>query len=295
MMVKGWTYGAEHELADWPRSRSLPKGYGIDVRDHSMVNSNGIAVDPTGKEYGFGGEINTPPTDTIEGQVSCLTQIKELLPEATVNYRSNLHIHIRVPGLSYNLRNLKRIQSYIHKNMPKLFAIVQEIPKPTREEFETDLEFNGALKRWKRRKISHQTLLPQKRLEDQLMAKTIDEFFSLEAPKTADGKPAFFLQPRVCVNLRQLLQTNTIEFRHFAGTLNEQEMLASLCWCRDFLVAAFEDLPTEFFSINYKLSDFPKFQPYIHWMEEIYKKTTHDGSIKASTRRENLREILGDN
>ncbi len=56
--TKGWTYGAEHEWADWPYETELPKDYGRDVRDDTMINSNGVAVDPRGNYYSWGGEIS---------------------------------------------------------------------------------------------------------------------------------------------------------------------------------------------------------------------------------------------
>ena len=126
-----WSWGCEHELADIPRDRPLPKGYGWDVKDITIVNSNGIANDPKGELYKFGGEINTPPTDTVGGQVECLSTIKELFPEAKVNYRSNLHVHIRVPGLKGDLEALKQVHRYVHEHMPKLLPIIEPLPKPT--------------------------------------------------------------------------------------------------------------------------------------------------------------------
>src|SRR5690606_23961726 len=99
----------------------------------------------------------------------------------------------------------------------------------------TPEEILGNWKRWKRRRVSHQTLLTPHRVTQQLTATTPEEFFELEVPASNSGKPLWHAQPRVCVNLRQLLQTDTIEFRHFAGTLNLEVLEDCFNWCQKFL------------------------------------------------------------
>ena len=75
VQMTGWTFGAEHELGDWDQRNGLPTGFKMDTRDITVMNSNGIAADPKGRSYSFGGEINTPPTDTIEGQGAALEEL----------------------------------------------------------------------------------------------------------------------------------------------------------------------------------------------------------------------------
>jgi hypothetical protein len=287
-----WTYGAEHEWADWPLSTQLPKGYGRDVRDITIVNSNGVANDPSGKLYEFGGEINTPPTDTVEGQVNCLRELKELLPMAKVNYRSNLHIHVRVPGLKDDLEKLKKIQRYIHDNMPIALPGLQHLPKPTVAQYPDLEERQGAQRRWRRRRVSHQTLLTPARVERQLQATTVEEFFRLEPPQGKDGKPLWHCQPRLCVNLRQMLETDTVEFRHFAGTLDEATMRKCVSWCRDFLVWALLDRDIESLFESYQPSDFPPFPEYNHELEKRYRATVHDGTVPREQIVANIKSIL---
>lgn len=287
-----FTYGAEHEWADWPLFRTLPEGYGRDRKDITIVNSNGVANDPTGKFYRFGGEINTPPTTTLLGQIDCLQELKNLLPEATINYRSNLHLHIRIPGLKEDLEMLKQIQLYIHENMPLCFPIIQPMPRPKREENESLESYNGHLRRWKRRKVSHQTLLTKKRLELQLSANTVEKFFNSEPPQSKAGKPLWHCQPRLCVNLRQLLETDTIEFRHFAGTLSKEELETCLCWCFDFIMAALKNKPIQQVLAKYRTVPFPKFPKYDHELERRYRATVHDGTIPKNQIVANINAIL---
>lgn len=294
MMVSthNWTYGAEHELADWPLDRPMPAGFKQDTRDYTIVNSNGIAADPKGKLYRFGGEFNTPPTGDPYGQVLALQAIKDRYPEATVNYRSNLHIHVRVPGLKDDLTLLKRVQLFIHEEMPKALLHVQELPRPTAEEYPRPEELDGALRRWRRRRVSHQTLLTPARLWKQLEAKTVEEFFAAEVPHTKEGVPQWHLQPRLCVNLRQMRETDTVEFRHFAGTLDEGEMLACVEWCRDFLRHALVAKPLTDMWEKYPSPLFPAFPKYVHWMENNYRSTVCDGTVPKDEIAANIKSIL---
>ena len=287
-----WTYGAEHEWADWPLATQLPEGYGRDVKDITIVNSNGIANDPSGRFYGFGGEINTPPTDTPGGQIDCLVELKKLLPMAKVNYRSNLHLHIRVPGLQNDLAALKQLQRYIHEHMPKALPMLQKLPKPTVAQYQDKEVFEGAKRRWRRRRVSHQTLLNPARVAKQLQAASIEEFFRLEPPQSKDGKPLRHCQPRVCVNVRQLLETDTIEFRHFAGTLDEDELTTCFMWVHRFMQHALADGDFDELLEEFAQEKFPAFPEYDHELENRYRATVHDGTLDKSQIADNIKSIL---
>jgi hypothetical protein len=273
-----WTYGAEHEWADWPLSRKLPPGFGRDLKDITIVNSNGIANDPTGKMYGFGGEINTPPTEHIDGQIAALETLKTLLPEATVNYRSNLHLHIRVPGLINDLAMLKQLQRRIHSDMPRALPIIEPLELPFRGEQTFDA-LNGYNRRKRRMRTSHQTLLREERVLRQLNATTIEEFFEAEVPRSKTGAVMWHAQPRLCVNLRQLRETDTIEFRHWPGTMNPVELRNAFEWCRSWLACAINDSSIDALLEKARSTQFPKFLPYDHKLESRYRMTVHDGTV----------------
>lgn len=293
---ESWTYGAEHEWADWPLARTIPEHLGKhDRKDWTIVNSNGIANDPHGKTWHFGGEINTEPTGTPEGQVEIMLALKALLPEATINHRSNLHIHIRVPGLRDDLALLKQLQTYIHKHMPKVLPIIEPIPKPTEADYPNPDERAGAQKRYKRRCVSHHTLLHPDRLQAQLGATTVNEFFEREAP-WSEGQKRWLhrCQKRVCVNLRQLRETDTVEFRHFPGTLDEGLLLNCLCWCRDFLLSALDDRPIGALLKQYSPDMFPPFPQYVHWMECGYQQTKNTGALCKDEIARNAKRLLGE-
>ncbi len=286
-----WTFGAEHEISDWDATKSLPTGFGR-APDYTIVNSNGIAAQPNVKLYGYGGEFNTPPTDTIAEQVQQLSIIKETYPNCSINYRSNLHLHVRIPGLKDNLELLKRIQFYIHTELQRLITRVAPIP------YGRTL---AAKKREKRMYVSHHTFLSASVLEKQLNATTPQEFFEAEVPHAPDSRILWHLQPRACVNLRQLIQTDTVEFRHFPGTLDEQELLNCLQWCRDFLERAIAEHPVEPLLNLYivlgksKKQPFHFFMPFDERLEIGYQATSGHQATGGFTKAEvkqNIASIL---
>ena len=278
MQLNNWTYGVEHELANWDCNECLPSGCSR-TPDYTIVNSNGIAAPPNPKVYGYGGEIITPPSASIYTQVQYLDLIKEWFPKAAVNYRSNLHIHIRVPGLKDDLKLLKKLQYYIHQWMPKLLPQIEPIPiglTPAQK------------KRERRRKISHHTLLTNTRLLKQLAATTTKEFFENEVPRSKVGKPMWHAQPRLCGNLRQMLQTDTVEFRHFPGTLDGVLLHDSFIWCEHFLRAALQGVdPPD--PAEYKFPKFPKFNEE---QEIKYQATAAHNGLPQKEIAANIKLIL---
>lgn len=280
--VKDWTYGVELEYGNCDRTiQDLPDGAKWNSLDNTCVSSTGIANDPQGKLYKFGGEINTRPTSSVDEQVEHIAKVNKFLrengPAPIVNYRSNLHIHVRVPGLKDDLPTLKKLLQYIHTYQNQAFAIVEDIPVPDRNTL-PPLQYEWANKRYKRRLTSHQHTLPQKRYEAMMAATTPTEFWHEHAHKDAKGNPAWFQCPRAGINLRQMFEeTNTIEFRHFPGTLKAGEMRSAINWCRDFLDLAlnYDDVAPVTLLENNKYT-FPQFEPYEFETEQVYQFTNFD-------------------
>lgn len=295
-MTNRWTYGCENELADIPQDRPLLRGWGWDRKDVTIVNSNGIAADPKGISYRYGGELLTPVAGSPEELGQMMEEMVGYYPEAKVNYRSNLHIHVRVPGLSSDLVALKRLAAFNARWLPELLDLVEPIPEPIPLQYGDLEEYKGARRRWRRRRVSHHTVLRGERLQNQLNAETIEKFFIEEVPKAKNnGKPLWHLQPRQAVNIRQLLETDTIEFRHFPGTLDPLLLINCAAWCREYLLCALEgfDDPIRVFRRGFSKADtFPEFPPYVHWMEQRYRATVHDGTLKREEIEGNIEKIL---
>lgn len=278
--VNEFSFGVELEYGDSYRRSVLPVGANWNDKDNTCVSSTGIANDPTGELYAYGGEINTKPTFSIEEQIQHIESINKLLnPTPVVNYRSNLHIHVRVPGLSDNLAECKRLLSYIDAYQQQAFDIVETIPVPSKNTLEPEV-YEWALKRMKRRQRSHQYKLPENRVQAMLGASTTQEFYEEHAPLTEKGRMWYF-SPRAGINLRQMWEeTNTIEFRHFPGTLSMVEMESCIRWCREFLNAALNtgETPLEIYLNGYW--KFPKFAEYEYETEQLYQWTNFDTNNK---------------
>lgn len=290
-----WTYGIEHEFADWPLTRKLTKGMTRNRKDYTIVNSDGIANDPKGIVHAYGGELNTDPTDSVDGQCQILVDFLDKFSEATVNYRSNLHVHIRVPGLCDDLPALKRIQQYTKRYLEAAFQYIDRVPSPNlrltgeRKDFE--------LSRYRRRKISHHYMVSDAIFARQQSANSVDEFLQAEVPMKK-GKPLWHLGTRACVNLRQLLETDTIEFRHFGGTINSEELHSALIWCRTYLEWALQPqdpvvTPVHMYNNYFAGSPFPKTALMDYRLEKGYQMTKCDGSIPRSQIEANIRKING--
>jgi hypothetical protein len=273
----------------------LPDGASWNDKDNTCVSSTGIANDPTGKLYRWGGEINTRPTNTIAEQIQHVRLINESLKTQIVNYRSNLHIHIRVPGLRDDLEYCKKLLRYIDRYQQQAFDIVETIPVPNPNVLSGE-RYEWELKRMKRRKKSHQHKLPPARVKAMLESSTTKEFYENHAHKDAKGNPAWFQCPRAGINIRQMWEeTNTIEFRHFPGTTNLQELESCISWSRDFLAAALDDKdlsPREISQCN--KYTFPDFEPYEFETEQLYQYTNFDKNTRkvVEERLNNLRKSI---
>lgn len=286
-MSEGYTWRCEHEFADTNIRNPLPKGWSRGSECMAIVNSTGIANDPSGKLHHFGGEVNSPPTDTAFGQARLLQAFVEHAPDAKVNYRSNLRIHVKVPGLREDLRRLKRWARFNEYWIPRALPALMPVPEPRREDYEEGAGFvyRGALRHARRCRRLCRFRLTAHRLERQLHATTPEEFFLNEVSLNGSGKPMWFIQPRAAVNLRQLLWTDTVEFRHFPGTLDWRELADAMRWCEIYTAAAMSewDEPVQAGNLAFiagKIAPkLPRFKGYDHALEIRYRATCRDNTI----------------
>lgn len=293
-----WTFGAELEMADWDRRRPLPSFVWALDEDWTMVNSDGVAVDPRGQLYPLGGEWCASPTDQPSGVGEQVGAFLAAYPEATVNYRSNLHVHVRVPGLREDLRGLRRLLSFGHAHLPGLLPLIEPIPEPLRADYPGEDEWRGARRRYARRKVSHQTVMDERRVTRSLRSRTPQQFFEAEALHEPSGRVLWATRPRCAVNLRQMLQTDTVEFRHFPGTTVPEEATSAVEWCQDYLELALNVTgddggvdPAVWWRDVYSDEPWPSFRPYVHWMEVRYAATSahYAGADAARAEIERLR------
>lgn len=271
-----WSYGVELEYGNVDRRIELPDDAQWNFLDNTCVSSTGIANDPRGEIYYFGGEINTRPTNTIDEQINHIAEINKAVNPA-INYRSNLHIHIHVPGLKDDLHGLKNLLNYVNACGKDAMELVEPIPIPVRKN-KTEDEYKWEMKRYKRRLKSHQHRLSETQVERMMSATNTKDFFENEAHKDAKGNPAWFQCPRAGINIRQIYEhSETLEFRHFPGTINMYEMIDAITWCKLFLDAALNNhavSPVDIY--NHRKWQFPKFAKYDYYAEQVYQYTNFD-------------------
>lgn len=258
------SYGCELEIADVDTRIILPAGK-WDYKDGSIANTDGFANDPKKELNIYGGEINTDPTFTIKAQLRQIRKIYQSLGKYWFNHTTNLHIHIRIPGLSTNLKMLKKLQSYIYKYGKEMLDYIEPIP-----EVDNNLigeYYNLAKRRERRRKRSHHWMISEKTYKRIMNAKTIKEFFEAYYPTTSTGKINYAGATRSAINLVQLYQeTDTVEFRHFTNSDNIKELRDSFRFCKKFMIAGLTDWknPIEIFKEgNYRFTKFWDFDPEI--------------------------------
>lgn len=291
--TKKVTFGAEYEYGDIDRTGKLPEGLTWNKKDYSIVSSTGIANDPKGLLYAKGGEINSRPTATIAEQVDFFDALIGYNLGPQLNHRTNLHLHIRVPGLSENLEALKVLLRYIDENQAAIYEAIEPIPVPSPQDYESVEAYKGAQKRYRRRKVSHQYAVPKERVERALQATTVGEFFAAHAPQDKNGKPAWGLTTRAGINLLQLKETDTVEFRHFTNTLDTYELVSCFVWMLEFMKGAFDNAPVSQL-LSAQDYQFPGFLPYNHNMEVGYQYTNFDKNSRkvVTARLEAMRKNL---
>lgn len=290
--LKHLTFGAEYEFGDI-LTTDLPDGLSWNGKDYSIVSSTGIANDPKRQLYSRGGEINSKPTASVGEQLEMFKKLMVMHPEAQVNHRTNLHLHVRVPGLSEDLCSLKKLLAFVHRTQSQVYDAIEQIPEPKKEQFQSIEEYKGALKRFRRRKVSHQYAVPDERVKRALEAETVEEFLAAHAPVDSKGKPAWGLTTRAGINLLQLKETDTIEFRHFTCTKDVQELASCFVWVNKYIQGAFEGATVNQLMSTYAFR-FPPFLPYNHDMEVGYQYTNFDKNSRkvVSQRLEALKKTL---
>ncbi len=286
------TFGCELELGDIDTQIDIPSSLGKwDYKDGSIMNSNGSANDPLKKLNRYGGEIQVKPAKTTLDLTNRVLEIYQLFPKKDFNFTTNLHPHIRIPGLKEDLKTLKKIARYIHSYGAQMFDLIDPIPVPVREH--NDLQFRGAWKRYLRRKRSHHTIPSQRAFEEMMKAKSTEEFYKAHAPKDQSGKPQFHLVQRAGINLMQLWSdTETIEFRCFTMSPDPKKLRSAFRFTRAFLIAVERERSPEKILKRYDPPlQFQKFWPYDYELDQIFQKTNVRHN-KREVAEENYRRLI---
>jgi len=263
--------GLELEFSDIPVDVPIPERIGqYDYEDCSIVNSCGIANDPLKRDILIGSEINMKPVHTVREMLSNIEELYSILDPKVANFKSNLHVHISIPGLEHRYVDLYKLHEYTFKHAKEVFKAVDPIPViPDDPVFERRAAYLPH---------SHHYEFPPQRKELLLQAKTWEELRNGQQPMKNGVRLTHAIR-RCGINLRSLWDRGTIEFRHFfaANTLLEYE--SAIQWCISYVENALSDQQPVDVLINSREWHFPKmgkWDPnlFLGWEETNYKYNT---------------------
>lgn len=268
------TFGCELEIADADTSIVLPPGNTWCDKDGSIANSNGTGNDPKHQLNRYGGEIQVRPRQSPEELLYEVLEIYTLLGRVSFNYTTNLHVHIRVPGLRDDLYALKNIADYVHRYGKSMYQLIDPNHVPASREYPDSKALTGAMKRYKRRERSHHYMLAQHTVQAMMAARTVDYFVRSMIPHNDEGRPLTHLFTRPGVNLASLWRHDTIEFRFFTMSHDPNKLLSAFQWPLLMLEAVFmtNDPPARLLDEHPELV-FQKFHPYDYDMDKIFQLT----------------------
>ena len=212
-------YGIELELSDIDVTKQLPDGAEYCYEDATIVNSDGTGNDPLKQIIKKGSEIKTRVCNSLVDLEQHVKQILKTFPEATVNYKSNLHIHISDESITKY--DIKWIAQYVNHNQIDFF---QSLPR--KHELEVPKELLTPTERVRR---SHSWTSRYHTISDKVLKNVLDAPDNDEAICKAlmsDANPYYGFR-RHGINIRQLFAHGTIEFRCFNGSLSLDEIMVA--------------------------------------------------------------------
>lgn len=255
-MVK--TYGTELEFADWNCVECTPKleaiGAQRNLKELGIFNTSKVSVDYTLKTCIYGGEINSKPTDTIENQILHLQDIWKALDKLTTNHTTHLHLHIAIPGIKEDVKALQTLQKWCFKHQDYLVSL-----------FEKDvINAGGKGKSLTREKGLRIRKFSNEKYQRGQNAKTPLEFYNSNFSLNKKGENINYTFARQFINIFQLWQTNTIEFRMFSQTDDLKLIKNAFEFCDACIEYAFKDKNPDFNDIK-----FPVGTPFNQELEEV--------------------------
>lgn len=269
------TIGCELELGDIDTKIKIPTSLGRwDYHDSSVMNSNGTANDPKRILNRYGGEIQVVPASSASELVERVLEIYSLFPKRDMNFTTNLHVHVRIPGLIDDLKSLKKIASYLNLYGKQFFGLIDPIPKPHFGDYHSNLEYLGARARFNRRRRSHHTL-PSSAVYKKLMeASTPTQFHLAFAPVDRKGRPQWHLVTRAGVNLAHLWKNDCVEFRCFTMSKKPKFLLSAFRVPLLFLWEALGAHRHPVVFLKKSSLEFQPFYPYVYSQDRIFQLTS---------------------
>jgi hypothetical protein len=280
------TYGAELELPDVDTTIDLPSNIGKwDMKDFTIVNSNGLANDPYKKYITIGSEVNMTPTDTVDGLINNITELYSLVDTKT-NHKSNLHIHVGVDGLAEDYESMHKLIDYTFRYGGYVMSKVDQFPAAITDRME---------ERLKHLKASHQYEYPKSYQARILAGTTVKEVGDAHQPiRKRDGKRLTHLIRRCGINVRSMFDRGTVEFRHWFGTDSIDQYRDAVEWCELYVDNAIGEQKHPDELLAKKDWNFPKMAQWDEKLQEQWEYTNLDKN-KRMVVKQRLTELLNEN
>lgn len=313
--VYGSTYGSEFELANISRSNPLPNGLTWDGKDQTVMNTNGVATDPSldpkVRTWDFGGEMNTKPCKNIDEIVDLYSTLLKEFPETTVNNSCNLHNHMRIPGL--DLQGLKRLVVYYYVYRDQMIKYGDPIPVAEEQGFthfnSLPEHYDMVVDRYKHHTASSKGTrhgeLEEYVLKFKLESQSEKDFHASSC-YTYEGehKRSWAIASRAGLNTLQMrrsdtkehedkdwfdrpyAESGTVEFRMHHGTVDIEKYRNTLLWDTEIANAALntgetpESIYCRLFGDKPHDDVLPEYQHFEPAKYVIFKMTKNDGSME---------------
>lgn len=270
--VGSWQFGVEMHLPDVDSTTALPAGWMWSLGCHTIVNSDGLAIDPAREFTTRGGALLSPQFPSPARLVAELEPLLQRLPH-TPNHRCDLYVNVTVPGLDADVEAVKKMADYTRRFLPSLLPGVDPIdflaetgmPPATYKAARTYRQM-VALRR-------HYMVSPA-RHEFRMRATGVHGFLTSEfASETAHT-------PAEALNFRPLRMTRQVQLRCFAHPREMSQLHAAALFTRDWLNGALTGRDPVLIASQW-VKQLPRQMPFDHRLESGWLLT----NVHTNTRR----------
>lgn len=258
--MAGATWGAEVDLMNADLKIPLPEGNSWSREEDSGHNDAGICIDPGQRWNMFGAELNTRPCSSPGELHKTIMEIAHLtIPHDPIRLPETphvIHVHIRIPELFKRPDVLRHLLVYGEKWDARLQDVIFQKLEP-----DMSLCANGL--QWGHYEyFAHEMNIARRRgyqpdaIDRALTCKSDDVLDIVRAlhpnwddPKCEGprgGHQLWSIEPgapmvRPCYNYGHLLDLETIEFRAFVATVDEDILRTILEYPAKYLYCALRD------------------------------------------------------
>jgi hypothetical protein len=267
----GATFGIELEMDTCRRDADLGNlGTWCRKEGSIMTGAMHVGNDPKGEYNCIGGEAQVSYTNTEGELFNRVKEIFKLTQVTEYHVPSTYHSHIKLPELlkDKNLDVLKHIVNYTQNWYPRLAPIVSDLPRiEVFKEHSSNYtlpQHTMFVRAYRDKYRSRHSIMSEAQIQKIMPQTTLEEFIRKMAPMNGKtGEPCWAIFNRPGVNFAKMRsEGQTIEFRMFSGTVDDEELKNIIEFPRKFIECALnnEDPIPVFSSLRYP--------GYYNWLRE---------------------------